>query len=74
VFEKATDCEIKTIRDEFGRIEKLGLQIPNFESIDEDDLQIWEIERRQSSLQPGSKSERDIRAWVMLSHHVIFQR
>jgi hypothetical protein len=68
------------IREEFWKIEKLGLQIPNLQNISEDRMQIWELDSKEPTLQPGDAlvdhgtSRVGGRPWMVADEHIIFQR
>ena len=68
------------IREEFQRVEKLGLETPVLLNLSEDQLQIWEIEPKQPTLQPGgtdgglSASRMHGRQWLIADEHIVFQR
>ena len=68
------------IQEEFQRVEKLGLETPVLLNLSDDQLQIWEIEPKQPTLQPGgahgglSDSRTNRRQWLIADEHIVFQR
>ena len=68
------------IREEFQRIEALGLEKPALLNLSEEQLQIWEIEPKQPTLQPGNAagdlgaSRISNRQWLVADAHIVFQR
>ncbi|KAF8244580.1 hypothetical protein K440DRAFT_558303 [Wilcoxina mikolae CBS 423.85] len=64
------------IREEFRIIERLGLQIPNLKNLSENDMQIWELEVKGDTLQPGDAPDNTgaSRPWVIADEHIIFQQ
>ena len=68
------------IRAEFQRIETLELETPVLLNLSEDQLQIWEIEHRQPTLQPDdavgdlTASRISNKQWRIADEHIVFQQ
>ncbi|KAF8244856.1 hypothetical protein K440DRAFT_557690 [Wilcoxina mikolae CBS 423.85] len=63
------------IRKEFRKIESSGLRIPDLQNLSEQQFQIWEIQQKDPTLQPGdTASDATLRTWMIADEHIIFQR
>ncbi|KAF8536972.1 hypothetical protein BDD12DRAFT_982467 [Trichophaea hybrida] len=64
------------IREEFRKIESSGLRIPDLRNLSEQQFQIWEVQHKDPTLQPGDtpNSSDASRTWMIGDEHIIFQR